>query len=78
MLAQHMWSKGYLYMHNVCIYHSFMQRPVHPSFGRVKPILDWLTCGWTDGGRVKVQRSKKFKIFKNHRYCQLSLRNERK
>ena len=24
-----------------------MQRPVHPSFGRVNTIVDGLKCGWT-------------------------------
>ena len=26
--------------------HSFMQRPVHPSFGRVKTVVDGYKYGW--------------------------------
>ena len=30
-----------------------MQRPVHPSYGRVKQNVDGCLFVWTDGGRVK-------------------------
>ena len=30
-----------------------MQRPVHPSYGRVKPKVDGCLFVWTGGGRVK-------------------------
>ena len=31
-----------------------MQRPVHPSFGRVKTNVDGYKCGWT-GKKMKAQ-----------------------
>ena len=37
-----------------------MQRPVHPSFGRVKTIVDVSKYGWTGGGWVKKFRSKRW------------------
>ena len=36
-----------------------MQRPVHPSFGRIKTVVDGYKYGWMGGGRVKQRRSKK-------------------
>ena len=53
----------------VTSWHSFMQRHVHPSFGRVKTIVDGLKYGWM-GKKMKEQKTK---IFQNHRYCQLCL-----
>ena len=35
--------------------HSFMQRPVHPSFAQVKTILDRYKYGWT-GKKMKEQK----------------------
>ena len=49
--------------------HSFIQRPVHPSFGRVKPL--W--TGINMGGRVVDEQKK---VFQNRRYCQLCLKSE--
>ena len=45
--------------------HSFMQRPIHPSFGRTELRVD----GWW------MEKMKELKVFKNPRYCQLCLRN---
>ena len=46
-----------------------MQRPVHPSLGRVKTVVD--IYGWTGKKEGK-------KVFPNHRYCQLCLKSESK
>ena len=35
------------------VWDSFMQRPVHLSFGRVKPIVDKYNYHWTGGGWVR-------------------------
>ena len=43
----------------VSVTNSFMQRPVHPSFGWVKPIMDGYKYGWTGGGWVKNEGAKK-------------------
>ena len=48
-----------------------MQRPVRPSFGRVKIIVDGWKYGWT-GKKIKEQK----KVSQNHRYCQLCLKSE--
>ena len=37
--------------------HSFMQRPVHPSFGRVKPIADGDVEIWVDGYKNGVAKN---------------------
>ena len=37
-----------------------MQKPVHPSFGRVKPVVDGLKYGWTGGGREKMKGQKRW------------------
>ena len=42
-----------------------MQRPVHPLFGGVKPVVDVQEYGWTG-----KQIFKDKKVFQNHRYCQ--------
>ena len=36
-------------MRVVDVRHSCMQRPVHPSFGRVKPVVDGKKYGWMSG-----------------------------
>ena len=47
--------------------HSFVQRPVHPSFGRVNPL--WMGVGG-------IQNKEQNKVFRNPRSCQLCLDNE--
>ena len=45
-------------MRVVDIKDSFLQRPVHPSFGWVKPVMDGKKYGWMGGGRVKTEGAK--------------------
>ena len=47
----------------LCSKHSFMQRPVHPSFGRVKTVVVGYKYGWTGiKGRSKKRSSKAIDI----------------
>ena len=41
-------------MDKVATDHSLMQRPVHLSFGQVKPFVDRYKCGWM-GKKIKEQ-----------------------